>query len=231
MRNGGIHKLALLALFIQVIFSATSQEKYLMEVGMNGGITYYMGDLNESGFYTKIRESFGVFLKYNPDFRNSFKVTCTKGRIAGDVMEKGTRIPNDAPQSFQSHLYDVGLTYEYNFFPFSDEFAYLGTQCFTPYITAGLGGTYAETMDGGVFSPIFPFGVGVKYKLKHRINVGCEVSFRWAFTDRLDAKGLDDPYKIHSDWIKNNDWYSFTHFFISYEFGPKRRDCNSIFNQ
>ncbi len=231
MKNGKIYKLTLFLFLIQVVIPAAAQEKYLMEVGVNGGVTYYLGDLNESGFYTKIRESFGVFLKYNPDFRSSFKISCTKGRIAGDVMEKGMRIPNDAPRSFQSHLYDLALTYEYNFFPFSDEFAYLGTQRFTPYITAGLGGTYAETVDGGILSPIVPFGVGVRYKLKHRINVGFEVSFRWAFTDRLDAKGLNDPYKIQSDWIKNKDWYSFTHFFISYEFGPKRRDCNSIFNQ
>ena len=62
--------------------------------------------------------------------------------------------------------------------------------------------------------PNIPLGVGLKYKVKNRINLGCEFSFRKLFGDGLDVTDdsnafLDDPYHMKGSFLKNKDWYSF----------------------
>ena len=46
--------------------------------------------------------------------------------------------------------------------------------------------------------------------------------------DNIDGKQLDDPYRIESAALKNTDWYSYTMFSVTYDFGRKRRVCNNI---
>ena len=83
-----------------------------------------------------------------------------------------------------------------------------------------------------VFTVNFPIGVGVKYKVANRLNVGCEMSFRFSMSDKLDvtskdAPTLDDPLGIKSDGMKNKDSYSFFSFFLTYDIMPKYRKCNN----
>ena len=51
---------------------------------------------------------------------------------------------------------------------------------------------------------------------------------RKSLGDKLDGKVLDDPYKIQSSAFKNTDWYSFTWFTITYDFGRKKTICNNL---
>ena len=70
-----------------------------------------------------------------------------------------------------------------------------------------------------------PVGVGVKYKLRERLNVGLDWTMRFSMSDKLD--GIADPYNIESGFLKNKDSYSFTMFYISYDLFPKYRKCNN----
>ena len=75
-------------------------------------------------------------------------------------------------------------------------------------------------------------GIGVKYKLAPRLNVGCELSFRFTLSDKLDVTKetppvLDDPYGIVSDGMKNKDSYAFLGIFLTYDLSPKYRKCNN----
>jgi hypothetical protein len=76
-----------------------------------------------------------------------------------------------------------------------------------------------------------PVGIGVKYKLKPRVNLGFEWTVRFSTTDKLDATPtgtqLKDPYGIKSGMFKNKDCYSFAMFFITYDMFPKYRKCNN----
>jgi hypothetical protein len=76
-----------------------------------------------------------------------------------------------------------------------------------------------------------PVGLGVKYKLKPRINLGFEWTMRFSTTDKLDATPegtqLNDPYGVKSAMFKNKDSYSFAMFFITYDMFPKYRKCNN----
>ena len=44
----------------------------------------------------------------------------------------------------------------------------------------------------------------MKYKIKNRLNLGCEFSFRKLFGDGLEGKDmLDDPYGVKGSALKN----------------------------
>ena len=76
-----------------------------------------------------------------------------------------------------------------------------------------------------------PLGLGVKYKLKPRLNVGAEWTFRFTTTDALDVnKGqatLAHPYGIKSVGLKNKDAYSFLMLTLTYDIMAKCRDCHN----
>ena len=73
----------------------------------------------------------------------------------------------------------------------------------------------------------------MKCKIKNRINLGCEFSFRKLFGDTFDVTNgdnaiLDNPYQISGSFLKNKDWYSFLLLSVTWDFGPRNRPCNSI---
>ena len=120
----------------------------------------------------------------------------------------------------------------YHSWPDPDKFDYAGAKRFTPYVFLGLGVTYG-TGNEAFFGPNIPLGVGVKYKIKNRINLGCEFSFRKLFGDKFDVTNgdnamLDNPYQISGSFLKNKDWYSFLLLSVTWDFGPRNRPCNSI---
>jgi hypothetical protein len=125
---------------------------------------------------------------------------------------------------------DLGGQAEFNFFPYSDKYQYLQTKRIAPYIMGGLGLSAAPGNGGTFFSPHISVGTGVKYKIKHRINIGAEWSIRKLFGDGLDINGenklLDDPYGIGSNFLKNKDWYSMLMIVVSYDFGLRNCNCN-----
>lgn len=222
-----IKRVVTVCLFSLCTLFAYGQE-YLYELGVSGGISHYVGDLSESGFYNKIGETYGALWRYNHNFRSAIKVSLSKGTIAGSIASSNNQFPEGTRSSFKSDLIDFSAMYEFNFFHYSDKFNYLGTKRLSPYITAGIG-VVGAIGSGSVVAPVIPFGLGLKYKLKNRLNVGAEFTMRWALTDQLD--GIKDPLMIESEGLKNNDWYAYTMIFITYEFGKRRKICNSLLGQ
>ena len=76
-----------------------------------------------------------------------------------------------------------------------------------------------------------PIGVGVKYKMRPRLNIGLEWTMRFSTSDNLDDTGrtttLQHPYGIKSVGLKNKDCYSFTMLYVTYDLSPKYRKCNN----
>ena len=91
---------------------------------------------------------------------------------------------------------------------------------------------FAPAPAEGVFTVNFPIGVGVKYKIAHRINIGCEFTMRFSLSDKLDVSNkeglqLNDPYRIKSQGWKNKDSYSYTVFFVTYDLFSRCKECNN----
>ncbi|MDE6832005.1 MAG: hypothetical protein K2J07_04665, partial [Muribaculaceae bacterium] len=95
----------------------------------------------------------------------------------------------------------------------------------SPYITVGLGAAVATCEGQSHFAFVIPMGVGVKYKLRQRLNLALEFTMTKAFSDRLDGD-IRDLYQVRSSFLKNTDWYSRLALSLTYEFGYRCPTCH-----
>lgn len=197
-------------------------QSYRYEIGGMGGASFYMGEANPV-MYKNIGGAFGALFRYNHNFRYALKANLAMAHVSGDTKEYSNVFPNHGEASFSRNVFDLAVQAEFHFFNYSDGFRYLDTKSWTPYISAGLGAAFA----GGeqtFFSASIPFGIGIKYKIKPRWNIGLEFSFRKFFQDNLDVTkkdpslSLEDPYGIKSAVYKNKDWLQLTFFYLTYDF-------------
>lgn len=229
-------KVLIIASFIVLATSFFSlqvlAQEYKYEIGGMVGTSFYMGDANKTAFFKESNLAFGAVFRYNQNFRWAYKGTFAVGGVSGDTRNSGNVFPHAQNASFSRTFYELGGQVEFNFFSYSDRYAYLGTKRFSPYIFTGLGITFASG-DNSFFGANLPFGLGLKYKIKNRLNLGFEFSFRKLFGDDFDKPnkgglGLDDPYEIKSSSMKNKDWYSLTMFSVTWDFGMRKDPCLNI---
>jgi len=210
-------------------------QEYEYEIGVMAGTSFYMGDANKSKLFQSPHIAGGAIFRYNRNFRWAYKANLLVGGVSGDTRKSGNVFPNAQEASFSRTFVEVGGQVEFNFFHYSDKYGYLGTKRFSPYIFTGLGMTYG-TGNKSFFGMNLPLGIGLKYKLKERLNLGFECSFRKLFGDSFDvAKSsdgfdLEDPYRIESSFFKNKDWYILTMFSVTWDFGQRKKSCiNSLY--
>ncbi len=218
-------------IFIMISIANICAQEYKYEIGGAVGTSFYMGDVNRTKFYLHPGIANGFLFRYNINFHWGIKANIFAGNISGKSEDSGNLFPFAHHGSFHRTLAELGIQVEFNFFPYSDRYAYLGTKIFTPYLFTGVGGTYA-TGEKFFMGANIPFGIGFKYKLKNRMNIGIEFSMRKLFSDDFDVtqKGtgwnLDTPYGIRSSILKNQDWYSFTMIFLTWEFSRREDPCH-----
>lgn len=220
----------ILFLLIGLPLRAQTDPEYKMEVGAGIGMMGYLGDFN--GSLTKDLQPMGTVLaRYNMSPYMGFKLNISFGKMKGTSADVRTYYPQfaNAPYSFNNSLLDVGLAYEYNFLPYGTGRDYRGAQRLSPYALIGLGATYIKINNGdrnAVFSANLPIGIGVKYKLGERTNIGLEWALHFSLSDELD--GQKDPYNIKSSGLfKNTDSYSTLQLTFTYSFLTKCKTCHN----
>jgi hypothetical protein len=233
MRKGGfVHGLFLGAVMMCLAAGVRAQGlEYRYELGAMVGASSYYGDANYHIPLKNANFMGGVLWRYNINPRMAVKANLAAAGISGTTEGLDNKFPGGGAK-FSRTLYELGAQFEYNFLAYGDGTGYKRSHRVAPYLFAGLGVTYAPKPEQHVFSPSLPVGLGVKCKVMPRLNIGCEMSFRFTASDRLDVTGdgasvLDDPYGIDSGWLKNKDSYSFLSFFITYDLSPKYRKCNN----
>lgn len=205
--------------------------EYRYEVGaMVGGSSYY-GDANYTSPINNINVMGGVVWRYNINPRMAVKTNLAVARISGTTEGLDNRFPGGDVE-FGRLLCDLGAQYELHFFAYGDGSGYKQSRRLVPYLLAGVGMTYAPAPAKHVFTANIPVGVGLKWKVAPRLNLGCELTYRFSFSDNLDvtretAPILNDPYGIDGGFLKNKDSYSFLSIFVTYDLSPKYRKCNN----
>uniref|UniRef100_UPI004027319B type IX secretion system protein PorG n=1 Tax=Prevotella sp. TaxID=59823 RepID=UPI004027319B len=224
MRKGLV---TLLMLCATLTASAQQDDEYLMEIGGGVGMVSYQGDFN--GKITSGMQPAGAIVwrrLLNPYM--GFRVTGMMGKLKGDATRVETYYPDETTRaySFDRSLTDVSVTYEYNFWPYGTGRDYRGAKRLTPFVFGGIGATYVSGGEKKVFTANVPIGLGIKYKLNERLNVGLEWSMHFSLSDELD--GMADPYGIKSSGaFKNTDCYSGLMLTLTYSFKSKCRTCNN----
>ena len=225
--------LFLVICLLSPVVDLAAQDDYKYEIGGMVGTSFYMGDANKTKLYSSPGASGGVVFRYRKDLRWSVKSNFVIGKVSGDTEKSGNAFPQGMQMSFSRMFYELGSQVEFNFFNYSDQFAYLGARRFTPYVFVGFGLTLGSG-NKTFFDANIPMGIGLKYKLKSRLNLGFEFSFRKLFSDSFDVTernrdwNLDEPYDIGGSVFKNKDWYSLTMFTLTWEFGPRPCPCLNI---
>lgn len=219
----------LLALLLATALPASAQSdyEYRMEIGAGVGLVAYEGDFNGNITHGMQPMASAVLRRtFNPYM--ALRFAAAYGKLKGSSKNVKTYMPEyvDTPYEFANSLVDVSATYEYNFWPYGTGHDYRGAQRLTPFIYAGLGATYASGSGNNVFTANVPLGVGVKYKVATRLNLGIEWAMHFSMNDNLD--GVKDPYGIQSTGMfKNTDCYSMLQLTLTYSLMPKCRTCHN----
>jgi hypothetical protein len=174
-----------------------------LEIGLFGGGSYYIGDLNPSFHFLGTKPSFGILGRINLDSRWSVRVSAYRGEIKGD--DNVTGIVENRELKFNSVLTDISAVLELNFLNYitGSTRNYLA-----PYIFVGIGVfMFDPEADGALLRDLgtegqnvgfdgrskytttqiaMPFGFGFKYSLSKKLGFAFEWGLRKSFTDYID---------------------------------------------
>lgn len=223
-------RLTLLSLVIILLCSKTAaqDEGYLMEMGLGGGGSFYMGDAN-GRLYNNTNGVFSVLARYNVNPRFSLKANLSSAGISGSTENAYGTLPGDE-LIFSRTLYDFGVQMEWGFCGYGME-GWNGNHRLAPYGLMGIGVTFAPEPEQNDFAANFPIGLGLRYKLSERVNIGLEWTMRFSTSDRLDVTRTDgttlkDPFMIKGKGLKNKDSYSFTMLYVTFDVFKRPCHCN-----
>lgn len=220
------------ALFLSVAAApmrAQDDVVYRMEAGVAAGAGFMLDDTN-SAFYGGASFAGGALMRFVLNPRMAVKASLLYGNVSGNTEGIDRFYPADpsAPgqerlnHRFSGGIVDVGAMCELNFLPYGRGAEYLGYKRVTPYLQLGIGLTYGTA--GKAVTANFPVGVGIKWKVSRRWNVGLDWTMRFSLSDKLDD--LEAPLGIKSSMFRNKDHYSFTLITLTYDISPKCPDCN-----
>ena len=186
-----------------IIFSTVLQAQF--SVQLTPGLMNYGGDLQNTAFtFQKDNFSIGGALIYRIS-KFSLRAGLNYGKIRGDDQSNtGYDFRN---LSFETKVGEASLSLQYDLFLLDEQHK------FTPYVFVGVGGfhfnpyttydsqkvylrplgtegqglpAYPEKKVYSLTQFAVPLGIGLKYRLSERIQVGVEFCSRLLFTDYLD---------------------------------------------
>ena len=212
--------------FVALGLSAQEEPEYRLEAGGSLAMVSYEGDFNGNLLY-RPQPMLDAVVKYRKNPRMSWAFTVGVGKLKGSSEHADTWYPElaDNPIAFSSTLTNIDVRYEYNFWAFGTGREYRGARRLTPFIAIGAGLSIAKTAGTAVGAQM-PVGLGIKYKLKDRLNLTAEWTMHFTGTDKLD--GISDPYGIQSSGLfKNTDCYSALRLSLTYDLWAKCKNCNN----
>ena len=172
----------------------------------------------------------GVIARFPLSPRMAIKTNLSYLKMEGD-MSKATQFYPAVPgvagaerlnYAYSGAIYDLAVLYELHFLPYGYLPTYMGYHQLVPYLQIGFGASYGDIDKSLALS--IPMGVGLKYKVARRVNLGLE--WRMNFTNNDGVEGLESPMGIKSSGFKNKDHHSMLLFTVTYDLSPKCPTCN-----
>lgn len=211
---------AVLLLFLPL--AGFCQDAYVQEgeFGIAMGAAHYFGDLNTRARINRPKFAASLFFRKNFGNYIAVRISGTYAKLGySDQYNTHNEFMYRRNLSFNSNVWELALQGDFNFFYFKP--GEPGFE-FTPYVTFGAGvfnydpyaylqgqkyflrslGTegqgsalYPDRKPYSTMAISFPIGVGFKYAINPRINVGFEIVHRFTSTDYLDdvSKTYVDP--------------------------------------
>jgi len=192
-----------IVIIICIVLSSGFLHAQTMEIGVFGGGSYYLGELNPGFHFLNTKPAYGLVARFNHGSRWTLKLSGYRGKVEGD----DNNVNGNAVRGlkFESQLTDIAAVLEFNFL---DYFTGSNRNDWSPYIFGGVGVVmFNPKADGIVLRDLgtegqnessvgrdqysliaftIPFGVGLKYSLSSRFGLGFEWGMRKVYTDYID---------------------------------------------
>jgi opacity protein-like surface antigen len=181
------------------------------EIGISLGAAHYFGDLNTRARLNRAKPAVGVFFRKQFGNYIGLRVGAHYAQLGySDIYNTHNEYQKRRNLSFNTNIFELALQGDFNFFKFVpgdpyhsftpyvtfgagifsyDPYAFLGGQKYflRPLGTEGQGTTaYPDRKPYNTMAFSFPLGVGMKYAINDRMNIGMEVAYRFTTTDYLD---------------------------------------------
>ncbi|MBD5233535.1 MAG: porin family protein [Bacteroidales bacterium] len=210
-------------------FAASAQTApYKFDFGVDLGMSGYIGDANGSNIFKRPGFDGDLSFRYNGDTRWAIRGMFSTFGLSGSTEGMANVLPDQAVYTFSSQIYELSARGEFNFFAYGIGETYKRLKRWSPYLTVGIGAALASSGGNTYVAPTIPMGLGIKYKLSERWNLGVEFTMTKAFNDHFDGADLADLNLIKTAFYKNTDWYSRLTIGISYEFGKRCETCHYV---
>lgn len=191
------------------------------DYGVSGGITTYLGEVNQTNLLYNPNPALSLFYRYNLNPRQALRANLLGSRVSASDLDFNNAIQQARAHSFSGLFGELGFTYEFNFFPYSTVKG--RTVDYTPYIAAGAALSFNNTVGFKLF-PSIPFSAGFKLNVAQHVGLEFEYGFRKTFYDNFDGlSDMVDPDDL--TWTHNNDWYSFMGVSITWKMYNKLAGC------
>lgn len=183
-------------------YNVCAQDVFYGEVGVTAGAGFVLGDVNNM-LFNHMQPVGGLMLKYK--FNGHYEL---RGQIEGGVLGVGY-----VDEKFRSLPYGaLQVLGEFNFFNYGAKRWEAYRSWVTPAIVTGLG----MMVCNGHVTPLLPMGIGVKFKLSNRVNMGAYWMVTKTFSDAIDY--VDNPIGLNQGVWNNRDWYSTAQIYLSINF-------------
>ena len=209
-RKTGIITILLIFFFLFGI-NAKAQVVSSTEIGIMGGGSYYLGDIN-SKYFDYMMPSGGIVIRKNIDRRIVVKSELLLGYIrADDARNSNDTVKLNRNLHFRSPIYELSGQVEFNFLPYETgnslypftPFIFAGVSLFRfnpkaeanngewvalqPLGTEGQGTTsFQDRKKYAITQFSIPMGGGFKIAVNKTFNIILEYGIRKTFTDYLD---------------------------------------------
>ena len=210
-----------------VSVSAFAQvQTYLCEVGIQGGMGYYVGDAAPHIFMNP-REAYGIQFRYKFTKRWALQAKVSGQRISGyQYTMYGEKLVNEP--KWTNQMLNIDAVAEFNFFRFGNANKYdKRIKPYTPYLFIGLGiGVYGDMKAPVTCAGYVPLGIGFKWKFAERWGLNIAWQHNIYFSDDIEGqKSLNDKYHMNGwNWM-NCDLTGMMTVGIVFEFARAPKPC------
>lgn len=210
-----IIRYSLFCIFSLFITQLSAQTNYLAEIGINGGGSYMLDDINGTPFKNP-KFDFGII------YRQNFNE-----RLSAHAEWNSTSLDSYSINNEMSpiSLNTIDLCGEFNFFDLIKKEYKPMSRSFSPYIFTGIGMAFTpNTVSAFPFGTGYiPFGIGLKFKMGNRFNLNAKWAHRLMFNDNIES--ITGP--LNGTNFLNNDVASTYTIGISFDFWERPCDCNN----
>lgn len=194
-----------------------------VELGVQGGMTYYVGDAHPR-LFQDVREAYGLEFAYMFNRRWSLMVQGTGGRIAGHMADSQGR-PDPKAEMWTNQLVSIDAVAKFNFLPYgmSDKYD-LKIKPYTPFIYAGIGLTLHNNFSSA--TAYLPVGVGFRWACSEHVGMFVVWQHNICFGDNLETDpAYNNIHDMNGSNILNCDLVSTIQFGIVFEFAKEKKQC------